>query len=341
MTGMRTALHGRLAAILALAGLLAGCAGTSIESEELPAESLAFLFRTSGEAAERARLFNPGAGGADRQGVMDLQLRGRDNPGNPGANQFLGRLAFLDPVNGRPSTASFALAGAEPLAWSKDRQRLLFVAERNGSDALMEWRSDTGVVRPLLPVRREEQTAGCFGPDGWLAAVFQQGRGPNSRSEVWAIPPSGGAPLQVSAGSWDAQIACTPASPFLVIAAFDPRGALLRQVSWAEARVAGIPEGRALTRGVDPTFSSDGQWILFSRSVEGRWGLWRMRPDGSGKVAVGKGHLDERFPAVSPDGRFIAYSQVVDNRSALRVRRFDGSGDRPLLREGDGELAVW
>ena len=66
-----------------------------------------------------------------------------------------------------------------------------------------------------------------------------------------------------------------------------------------------------------------------------------MRPDGSARMAVGKGVLDESQPAVAPDGSSIVYVANSTGLDQLFVRRFDGTGDRLLF--GDGAVAhpVW
>jgi Tol biopolymer transport system component len=100
-----------------------------------------------------------------------------------------------------------------------------------------------------------------------------------------------------------------------------------------------------MARGRDPVFTSDGAWVVYSQQHHGQWRLWRMRPDGSGKGAIGSPGTSETYdeirPAVSPDGRFLVYVSLENQRERLRIRRFDGSGDRPLLQAGDASDPVW
>ena len=100
---------------------------------------------------------------------------------------------------------------------------------------------------------------------------------------------------------------------------------------------------RVFGRGLDPVFTPDGAWIVYTAKTTKGQKLVRVRPDGSGRAPVGTGPDDENHPAVSPDGRYVAY--VVKDptkRERLRVRRFpDGTGDRPLVETGDATTPVW
>jgi Tol biopolymer transport system component len=100
-------------------------------------------------------------------------------------------------------------------------------------------------------------------------------------------------------------------------------------------------ESKIIARGVEGAFSPDGKWVVYSAKRRGRWAIWRVRPDGTGKHPIGSGPGDERDPTVSPDGRFIVYVSEADDYQRLMVRPLDGSGDRPLLKDGDGLLPVW
>ncbi|MBW2541489.1 MAG: PD40 domain-containing protein [Deltaproteobacteria bacterium] len=99
---------------------------------------------------------------------------------------------------------------------------------------------------------------------------------------------------------------------------------------------------RAIAQGRDPSFSPDGEWIVYSRHAGNAPALWRIRRDGTGRTRIGRGSGAEEYgPAVSPDGSLVAYESVSGNRHRLFVRRFDGTGDRVLFADGDGTHVVW
>ena len=76
-------------------------------------------------------------------------------------------------------------------------------------------------------------------------------------------------------------------------------------------------------------------------SLKGRWSLYRIRPDGSGRRPIGQGTLDELDPSFSPDGRLVVYVGDDGFQKQLYLRRFDGSGDRLLLGSGGGTDPIW
>ena len=98
---------------------------------------------------------------------------------------------------------------------------------------------------------------------------------------------------------------------------------------------------KSLGRGRDPVFGPDGDWVVYSARVGDGWRLRRMRSAGGGRLAVGRGALDEIEPAVSPDGSLVAYVAENDGHHRLFVRRLDGTGDRLLIPDGEVARPVW
>jgi Tol biopolymer transport system component len=72
----------------------------------------------------------------------------------------------------------------------------------------------------------------------------------------------------------------------------------------ARRRASGEAKPRRLGWGDRPSWSPDGQWIAFSRAVDGRRSVYVARPSGEDEhLLVARGSA----PAWAPDGRTIAY----------------------------------
>jgi len=339
---------GRVAAgAAALASL--GCTGNVVRSEALPEAPLAIAYLTSAQARERAELLRKQRGERDApetvQGTPVLDLNAvqeyLDGFRGPRSQRDLqGRVALLHPRTGRVEVLEAFLPGALPMAWSRDHRRLLVVSPRGGSPQLYELVLEGPELRPLTRGRRA-RLAGSYGPDGRLAWVEMDRRGRNLQLTTWVTEAGGIRPRRVSDG------------PLAGGVVWSPDG---RWLHW-ESRRGRVPVIMALdlesqgqvpfevARGAEPAFAPGGEWVVFSRHTRDGWRLWRMRPDGSGKTAVGAGRrfdeAEERHPAVSPDGRFVAYVLEEDDRQRLRVRRMDGTGDTLLLEDGDAAAPVW
>ena len=135
--------------------------------------------------------------------------------------------------------------------------------------------------------------------------------------------------------------------------AWSPDGRLLAYVAQAADGTDSVSiidlsstnaEPRPLVRGKDPIFSPDGRTIIYSARVRSGWRLFKVRPDGTGRLPIGtqvNEETDELQPSVSPDGRYVAYVAESKQRQTLRVRRLDGSGDREILDKGDASSPAW
>jgi Tol biopolymer transport system component len=156
-------------------------------------------------------------------------------------------------------------------------------------------------------------------------------------SRIAVMGPSDAVEL-ISQGPRDGEPACSSDGNAVVYVRLFP-GA--RSEIWIHSFTDEEP-ARALALGREPSFSPDGDWIVYSRVVDKAPALWRIRRDGTGRTRLGRGSgAYEYGPVVSPDGLLVIYESVFKNRYRLFVRRFDGTGDSVLFSDGDGTHAVW
>lgn len=333
---------------LGAAVISAGCA-PSMKSRQLSALPIAFVYHAEADARRRAESI------ADRQ-VEEYDSRSRnENRGVVNINQFKnyldrafgqmsdpryrGRLALLDARNDDIVLVRGAQPGAVPQAWSSDHQRLLFAQGDPGGEQLYEFDLATDEFAKLTH-GPNSHPQGCYTSEGRIVVALQSversGAGEWLTSRL-AVRSTSGSIEIISSGPSDGSPACSPDGKqvaFVRVFGSDPQ-------IWVQSLTSGAA-ARPVTAGRDPSFSPDGEWIVFSRGRRAGSKLWRVRADGVGRTRVGVGSGGEEYrPAVSPDGRYVVYESVLDNRSRLFLRRFDGSDDVVLFSDGDGMHAVW
>jgi hypothetical protein len=335
---------GRLLAAIGAAVLLVegACAG-GLRTEELPSSPLAFLHRTVDEAKRRAEIVNEASGkGSTPSGFLrlnDLQKAlGKDV--NAEFADLSGHLSLLNPRAGEIKALEPASKGAEPVAYTSNHQQLVFRVRREDSMQLMLLDLGRNRLQPLTPPH-VFATSGTLASDGRLvySAIRVTEAGPTMR--LFLQSPGADAPRVLTGGPADGTPVFSPDGSLIVFVGHAKEGA--DQIVSLDPS-EGDPAIRVLARGRDPVFVPDGTWIVYSATMGREHHLWKMRPDGSGKLRLGVGSSetkDELHPAVSPDGNFVAYVSELEGRSYLRVRRMDGTGDRALLDDGDGTWPVW
>jgi len=248
---------------------------------------------------------------------------------------FPGRLALLDPRSERVEPVPGVPAGALPRARSPDGERLMFSQLSGRFRQLFEVELTTGQTR-MLTYGPGVHADGCFGPEGRYVVAEARIEGERPVSRLWLIGPGVGGPASLSEGPADYAPACAPDGSAIAWASSDRNLDRL----WSLSPVPG-GQPRDLGPGRSPAFSPDSRWIVYTARIKGRWSLYRIRPDGSGRRPIGQGTLDELDPSFSPDGKLVVYVGDDGFRKQLYLRRFDGSGDRLLLGSGGGTDPVW
>lgn len=332
---------GLVLAMLAPGGPV-GCAGGRISLEDLPPRAIAVAYWDYEDARDRAdqrrEREKREAGGVRREGVASVEalagLLGADRHG--GRERHPGRLALVDPTTGEVTVLRQATPGAFPLAWSADGCCLLFSSTHRGGRQLFEWDREAREVRQLTHDRSAVAQAG-YGPERRVVFSRIERDGGKVRSTLWVTGPGGAVPRRLTDGPGDHSPTWSPDGSTIVFVREDPaQGSVL---------VARPPdpggEERVLGRGQQPVFTRAGDWVVYvARMRKGRR-LWRIRPDGSGKLPIGHGQYEEYHPAVSPDGHYVAFVADQELRERLYVRRIDGTGDRMLLEDADASWPVW
>lgn len=338
--------------VLLMVALL-GCAGPGLPLDEISDAPIAFVYWDSTSARKRQDLIEQmesggGGGGPSREGVARLKslagVVGLTGATSSAARlrEFPGRIALLDPRTLEVRHFPAAPPNARPLAWSSDRQRLLFNSSHQdgGRSQLYEYDAATGTVVKLTH-GPDYHLEGDYGPDGRLVITWVRVSKDKQMAGLDIRPPKGGVAENLIDGLYPSTPQWSPDGARIVfVQADNSKGR--RDMSTI---VAQPPEPNAeidvLTRGREPVFTPDGKSIVFSAQTSEGWQLRRMRADGSGRAALGRTIRDERWPAVSPDGRHVVYVSNEAGYDQLYIRRMDGSGDRILLEDGSAAFPVW
>jgi dipeptidyl aminopeptidase/acylaminoacyl peptidase len=355
--------------VLVALGLLAlsGCIGVGFDLTDLPADPVAFVYRTREESERRVELLQRSKesdlqrSNTERYESSSFRLEAAAEYVGLGRSQeqkaadLLGRMATLDAHTETVTPFEFGFRGDRPLDWSDDRKRLLFASLRSASVQLYEWDRETDQVK-AMSIGPDDHSTGCYLGDGRLATagitrkgdVVERREIPDARersrrpekkrvSRIFLTAPGGGHERPLTDGPSDGKPACSPDGKTIVYETYDETGS----PSLAMVTVdGGAP--RIVARGRDADFTPDGTFVVYSAKTRAGWRLYQMHPDGQAKRPLGSGpERDENDPRVSPDGKYVIYVADDETRQQLRVRTIDGRKDRPLIWNGDGITPVW
>jgi TolB protein len=90
-----------------------------------------------------------------------------------------------------------------------------------------------------------------------------------------------------------------------------------------------------------PSYSPDGQRIVFESDRGGRQQLYVMNADGSGQTRISFGDGAYSTPVWSPKGDLIAFTKQSGGKFSIGVMRPDGSGERILTTGFHNEGPTW
>jgi len=333
-----------------------GCAGSiaGLPLDEVSDTPIAFVYWGPEAARRRLEIMDDARSGGlsampRKSGVATSDgiaaLFGRDPASVEGLQRHPGRVAFLNPRTGELTRFDGSPANARPLAWSKDRKRILFTSAHMGEFQIYEFDLESSELRTMSrgPALHLE---GDYGPEGQIVMSFVEHRGGRNAAGLFLTDSHGANAKPLVDASYPSGPRLSPSGDHVVwVRAVNrpSRGGSRRDASAIVVQPPELTtEPVALTRGREPSFLPDGTGFVYTSETEDGWRLHRMRIEGGGRTRIGTSIRDERNPAVSPDGRHVVYvSPGEDGIERLYIRRIDGSGDRILLGEGAAAWPVW
>jgi len=162
-------------------------------------------------------------------------------------------------------------------SWTPDRRYLLFQSQRNGGSDLWVLPQQTGFFQPDLFRRDKEPVRLTNGPLSYTDAVTSR-----DGKQIFAIGAK-------------------------------PHGELVRCNDKTREYVPRL-SGMSAT---DPTFSSDGQWVVYRSYPDST--LWRSRTDGSDRLQLTDVPMVPSYPVISPDGTKVAFGTYYSVGQGLNI----------------------
>lgn len=213
--------------------------------------------------------------------------------------------------------------------WSPDGSRIAFVSWRDGSSEIYTMRADgSELVRQTNSP--DTDTNPLWSPDGRTLLFTRRA---NGQDDLWKLTVDVGRETLLTSGDYDQRDAeWSPDGEWVLCVRKPPGGApqiwkIAAAVSGPQLKLTNVAGGAG-----DARWSPDGRWIVYAAARDGAPDIWKMRPDGTGKVQLTHDTGVDRDPRWSPDGRTIVFVSSRDGNEELYRMTPDGDGQTNLTR---------
>ena len=174
---------------------------------------------------------------------------------------------------------------------SPDGRRVVFMSNRSGTDEIWVCDSDGGNARQMTTLGSGTTGTPRWSPDGKQIAFDSRVGG---EANVYVLDANGGVPSKLETGTrMDSLPSWSHDGRWIYFASGLTHSSL---TVWRVLANGGRAVQLTKTASTMPIESPDGQYVYFVRFTEGKFRLWRMRPDGGGESMV------DAIPALRSDG---------------------------------------
>jgi len=240
--------------------------------------------------------------------------------------------------------AEVRLARINSVRWSADGKTLAVVKAgiENAPNTLLLVPADGGEIRTLVPPPPAGRLSSPVWVDGSRTLLYTQsetfvsGNNSNlgSNRVILQDVASGKAEIKMWLPLWAGVIDLL--GPGRVVLGVASSRQNLREISLSGGEAEGA--GHWLTRGNStdrqPTFSPDGQWMLFSSNRGGNLDLWKMSVATGALRRLTEDLAEDWDPAFSPDGTRILWSSNRNGHFEIWTCAADGTEARQLTQDG-------
>jgi Tol biopolymer transport system component/DNA-binding winged helix-turn-helix (wHTH) protein len=174
---------------------------------------------------------------------------------------------------------------------SPDGRRVVFTSNRSGTTEIWVCDSDGGNVQQMTSLGASMTGTPRWSSDGKQIAFDSRVGG---EANVYVMDANGGVPRKLETGTrMNSLPSWSHDGKWIYFASGLTHSNL---TLWRAAATGGRAEQLTKTASIMPIESPDGQSVYFVRFTEGKFRLWRIRPDGSGESMV------NAMPPLNSDG---------------------------------------
>jgi len=200
--------------------------------------------------------------------------------------------------------------------WSPDGKRIVFTSNRTGNKNIFLLTIESGETRQVTYSSDDDEYP-RFSPDG-RHVVYTGGKWKQRRFYIANIDDGSSWPVTENPGKAGA---CSfhPSGSFLVCHSYDSgMGHLLLQSVSGGAPLE-LTEGNVWD--YKPTVSPDGQWLAFSRSLDGPSAIWLMPFPAAQPFPITPLNYDndDRWPTWSEMGDKLLFHRLVERGLAIKI----------------------
>jgi Tol biopolymer transport system component len=199
-------------------------------------------------------------------------------------------------------------------SWSPDGQFIAFISDRDGDFEVFRMRPD-GSEQTQLTHNDVNEIHPYWTPDSRRIIFNSQVKGKRLYA-IWIMNRDGtGSEELLRDDDLNSYAQMSPDGELIVFDKWQDNNENNGEIYVLETKTGKL---RRLTRNQDvydgyPTWSPDGQWIVYASEVGDDFKLFSIRPDGSGRRQLTFGPGSDARPAVSPDGTRLLFNREVED----------------------------